>query len=214
MHLASIDPSHPIHDWSEDISRIRSAIEEAANSGHNVLVVGHSYGGLPSSEAIAVLDLASQTSANLPGGVTHLFYCCSFVLSEGQSLDSAFASAVIPWYDVSADKMLYKCKTPIEMFYNDLPEEEAKAAVAMLRPHAFQITFSKVTYAAWKHVPSTCLYCTADQAIPYEVQKMMVEEGAKGFGIRTETAEVSHSPFYSKPEVMVDVIRRAAGEDV
>lgn len=42
----------------------------------------------------------------------------------------------------------------------------------------------------------------------------MVEETAKGYGVRTETVDASHSPFYSQPDQLTAAIRRAAGENV
>ena len=78
----------------------------------------------------------------------------------------------------------------------------------------YQTFHSPCTYAAWKHVPSTYLCCRNNAAIPLTVQRMMVEETAKGFGINTETVDASHSPFYSKPDELTAAIRRAAGDDV
>jgi hypothetical protein len=72
---------------------------------------------------------------------------------------------------------------------------------------------SPVQYAAWKHVPSTYIFCTEDQALSYETQLGIVERARKeGMLLRTERLEASHSPFLSMPEAVVDVIRRAALE--
>ena len=73
---------------------------------------------------------------------------------------------------------------------------------------------SPCTYAAWRDVPSTYLYCLQDAAIPIEIQKAMVEGTASGTGIKTETVDASHSPFLSKPDEVTAAIRRAAGEVV
>lgn len=86
--------------------------------------------------------------------------------------------------------------------------------MAQLVPHAYQTFHAAYTYAAWKDVPSAYLYCTRDQAIPFAVQKLMVEQTGKGYGIRTEILDASHSPFISKPEETALAIRRAAGKKV
>lgn len=148
--------------------------------------------------------------------MAHLFFCCSFLISEGESLVSTFGDHS-PWYRLTDEGTGAWPLTPAETFYNDLPEDEVEAAVAMLRPFSIGCSSSRLTYAAWKEVPSTYLYCSRDQASPVEVQRMMVEEWAgKRFGVemRTETVESGHSPFYLCPDQLAAAIRRAAGEDV
>lgn len=71
---------------------------------------------------------------------------------------------------------------------------------------------STVTYAVWKHVPSTYLYCLKDAAIPVEVQRMIVEQTGKGYNISTETVDASPSPFLSRSEETAAAIRMAIGE--
>lgn len=181
------------------------------------MVVVHSYGGIPSQEAIQGLDLASRRQQGLPGGVAHLFFCCSFIIPPGQSLVSGFGGQDLPWYGFTEDRQGVFALTPAETVYNDLPEDQVESAIAMLKDFSINCSHTVLKYAAWKDVPSTYLYCTKDNAIPMEVQKMMVEEWAgKQYGvkIRTETVEASHSPFYSVPDALTGAIRRAAGEVV
>ncbi|KAK4494637.1 hypothetical protein PRZ48_013993 [Zasmidium cellare] len=212
VSLASVGPEEHLKDFGPDVKLIRDAIEHVANAGHEVLLVLHSYSGLPGTEASKDLDIASRSRAGLPGGVAHIFYCASFIIREGESLSSSFGGHDLPWYNIADDKSYYTPRTPIHTFYNDLPADEAQAAAAHLKPHSYQVTHSKLTYAAWRYVPSTYLYCTEDNAILLEVQKLMVEEFAKGVEIRTETIRAGHSPFLSRPDAMTMAIRRAAGE--
>ena len=72
---------------------------------------------------------------------------------------------------------------------------------------------SQVTYAAWKHVPSTYILCTEDKAVSYAMQRELVARGRKqGMHLKTERLESSHSPFLSMPKAVVEAIRRAALE--
>ncbi|KAJ5949976.1 hypothetical protein N7454_001560 [Penicillium verhagenii] len=211
--LPSVNPPKHFLDFSEDVAAIRAEIEQAANEGQNVVLVVHSYGGLPSNEAIKGLDIKTRQKAGLAGGVTHLFFCCSFVIPEGQSLISAFGGNDLPWFIVSDDKLEASPADPDKIFYNDCTPSQVDSAVAALRPHSYQCFHTICTYAAWKHVPSTYLYCLQDAAIPLPVQKMMVEGTADGFGMKTETLDASHSPFISQPDGLTAAIRRAAGEE-
>ena len=73
--------------------------------------------------------------------------------------------------------------TPIETFYNGLDTETAEVAVKALRPHSYRTFYSKLTYAAWRHVPSTYLVCTKDMAIPEAVQRLMIDATNKAGGL-------------------------------
>jgi pimeloyl-ACP methyl ester carboxylesterase len=214
VHLASVKPPTHYLDFSEDVAQIRTQIEHAVNAGQHVVVVVHSYGGLPSNEAIKGLDIQTRQQKGLAGGVTHLFFCCSFIIPEGESLISAFGGNDLPWFMVTDDRLEVNPANPDKVFYNDCNATQVESAVASLRPHSYQCFHSPCTYAAWKEVPSTYLYCLRDAAIPLAVQKMMVEDTARGFGIKTETVDASHNPFISQPDELTAAIRRAAGENV
>lgn len=214
IHLPTVGPPTHYLGFHEDVAHIRAQIEHAVDAGQNVVMVVHSYGSLPSNEAIKGLDINTRQKMGLTGGVTHLFFCCSFVIAEGKSLVSAFGGNDLPWLIVADDKLEVNVADPDKIFYNDCDDAQVKRAVAALRPHSYQSFHSNCTYAAWKHIPSTYLYCLQDAAIPFAVQKMMVEGTAKGSGMRTETVDASHSPFISQPDELAAAIRRAAGESI
>lgn len=214
VHLPSFSPLNHHLDFEADVSQIRKQIESASNQGQKVVVVAHSYGGIPSNEAIKGLDLKTRQQSGLPGGVSHLFFCCSFIIAEGQSLISAFGGNDLPWFMISEDRLEVNPARPEEIFYNDCSQTQVDSAIAALRPHSYQVFHSRCTYAAWKNIPSTYLYCLRDAAIPISIQEKMVKETAQGFGIATQVVDASHSPFFSKPEETALAIRRSAGEDL
>ncbi|KAL3257837.1 hypothetical protein ABHI18_006507 [Aspergillus niger] len=214
VHLPSVGPTQHLPDFSADVAEIRSHLEHLVDAGKKVVLVVHSYGGVPSNEAVKGLDCASRQSNSQAGGVAHIFFCCSFIIPEGKSLLGAFGGNDLPWFNVSADRLEVNPDRPDEIFYNDMSEEDVRAAVSSLKPHSYRTFRSLCTYAAWKEVPSTYLYCATDAAIPLELQRMMVEDWAAGYSIRTEFLDASHSPFLSKPTEVTAAIRRAAGEEV
>ncbi|KAL3471507.1 alpha/beta-hydrolase [Aspergillus californicus] len=210
VHLPSVGPIEPHSDFSEDVSRIREQIALAANAGQRVVVVVHSYGGLPGCEAIRGLDWETRQRQSQSGGVVHLFFCCSFIVPEGKSLISSFGGDDLPWFQVSDDRLLVTPATPRETFYNDMNDRDAKVAAEALKPHSYQTFHSNITFAAWRHVPSTYLYCLKDEAIPLSIQKMMVQEVARGIKIYTDVVDASHSPFYTVPDHVAAAIEAAS----
>ena len=99
---------------------------------------------------------------------------------------------------------------PVAAFYGDLPPEEAEKRKAAIKHHSAATLRTPLKYAAYKHIPTTYLLCTNDQQLPYERQKELV--GSSGVEIATVTCDSGHSPFLSQPKLVVEVIRKAAGE--
>lgn len=172
------------------------------------------YGGVPASEAISDFDLSSRQRHGLKGGVSHIVFCTAFMLPEGYSLNSSIGGKPADWQTLSSDGLETVCSTPRDIFYNDLPEDEVEMLSATLKTHSYRTFLSEVTVAPWKYVPSTYLYCLRDEAIPFAFQKVMVEQFAEGYDIKTETLDASHSPFWSRPKEVAAAIRRAAGDRV
>ena len=95
-------------------------------------------------------------------------------------------------------------------FYHDTADPKHWSAQLLKHPKAAQ--FTAVSHETFREVPVTYLLCEKDQALPVEVQKMMIsriEEAGVKVGT-VETCEGSHSPFLSMPEKVVDVVIKAA----
>ncbi|KAL4918432.1 hypothetical protein BDW62DRAFT_200813 [Aspergillus aurantiobrunneus] len=120
VHLHSVGTSPPQPDFTADVQTIRSRFQLAASNGKKVVVVAQSYGGIPATEAIRDLDWETRQRNGLPGGVIHLFLCCSFIVSEGGSLISSVRGTDPPWWQVSSDRRIVTPATPEEVFYNDM----------------------------------------------------------------------------------------------
>lgn len=209
VQLPSVGPVEYVKDLRPDVNAIRQAILDALEEEHKVILVMHSYGGVPGCEAAHGLDLKTRQAEGKAGGVVHLFFCCSFLIPAGVSMIKALGNQDAPWWVVAPDKLSVDVHGPEHIFYNDLPEAEAKAWAAKLKTQSFQTKLTKLKYASWQTIPSTYLYCEKDNALPLFVQKMMVEEFAKGVDIRTETLDASHSPFLSRVDETAASILRA-----
>ena len=96
---------------------------------------------------------------------------------------------------------------PGRRFYNDLSPEEQEKWVRELRPQPAVAQQTPITYVSYQHYPVTYLFCEKDEALPFEVQKMMV--GANGPHFKTETCTAGHSPFLSQPEAVLRTVQKA-----
>lgn len=88
--LPSVGTEPPIKGFEPDVEAVRNAIHQVLDSGDDVVLVMHSYGGIPGSEA--------TKGVSGKGKIRRLVYCCSFVLPEGGSLfHTALGGQPGPW---------------------------------------------------------------------------------------------------------------------
>lgn len=215
IDLACYGAEPPLENFQPDVDVIKKAIEEAVNKGQDVVVFMHSYGGVVGAEACRGLGKKEREASGKKGGVVRLIYCCAFMIDEGTSPMDLFNHQPLPWFILSDDGKRVSPDKPEEIFYNDLSREEAQKSIDTLAHHSYRCFTSKVTYAAYKHIPTTYLHCTKDNAVSMPAQETMVETARKaGAKIDTVTLEASHSPFLSMPDRVVAVCREAIGESL
>jgi hypothetical protein len=102
ISLASVGASPHLQSFYPDVDTIRSTVNKVLSSGKDAVIIYHSYGSNPGSEALAeyTKDLKSGTKKRGWGQIRRLVYCCAFVLPEGGSLMAALQFKDLPWFIV------------------------------------------------------------------------------------------------------------------
>jgi len=220
ISLASIGSSPPQPNFNADVQVIASTISKHADQGSDVIIIFHSYGGIPGTSACKGLLKSDRKAAGKKGGVVHLIYCCAFAVDEGVCLMDGLGGQPLPWFDIASDEKSLMPKTPIETFYNDIHDKKVlDDLVGSLNQQSYGAFWSKSTYAAWRDVESTYVVCERDEAIPLHAQQGMIanvkksieETGGKG-RMQEVTIDASHTPFVSRPEELGGIVRGIAGE--
>ena len=211
VDLPSVGNPDTITSNEPDVEAVRTAIKKACDANQDVLLFMHSYGGSPGSSAVRGLTKKDREEQGKPGGVKQLVFCCAWMLNEGDNILQGTNRQVAN----NPHDVLKGIGGP-HALYSDLDEETQNHWVSKLQHQSFTALYhSKITYAAWRDVPTTYILCQQDKAIPIARQEKLVSDArAKGANIRTEWLDASHSPFLSQPEAVVAAVRRAAGEDV
>ncbi|MCZ2838481.1 alpha/beta hydrolase [Modestobacter sp. VKM Ac-2985] len=173
-------------DLTADAAAVRDAL--AGLEGPAVLV-GHSYGGIPISEA-ATAEL----------GVAHLVYLCAFQLDVGDSLVSSLGGQVPSWQELYPTHV--RATTPEAVFYNGVSPELTRQAVAELQLQSTAALTQPLSRAAWTELPSTYVVCEQDQAIPVAAQEAM--SARAGTVLRLDAG---HSPFLAAPAELAALLR-------
>jgi pimeloyl-ACP methyl ester carboxylesterase len=160
----------------EDAEAIRAAI---AAIGGPVVVVAHSYGGIPATEG----------AAGLPK-VQRLIYLAAYVPDVDESMYTLHG---MPDPD-SAEGVFPIGSDPRTQLYADVPEVVADVAISRLVDQLHQPFADHVTRAAWHTVPSAYIVAEQDASLPVELQEKMSSRAKTVHRIPT-----SHSPFLSRP---------------
>lgn len=93
----SVGAEPPNKGLFDDAAAVRAEIEVHANQGRQIIVVGHSYGGLVIAEAVKGLGYKQRKAENKTGGVTLVVYLAAFVTPKGASILKMLGGQPLPW---------------------------------------------------------------------------------------------------------------------
>jgi hypothetical protein len=220
--LATVDPKDPPNtDADSDVKVISAAINKVLDAGKDVVLVTHSYSGLPGQSAAYSFITDKQDGPRLVA----IAMMCSFIYPPHMSLLGPLGNKPLPIHDVSSDENLVSVggPGPDHLFYNDVSPEEAAHSKSLLKAHSWRckILPTSAEGVGYWGIPTSYLVCEKDNAIPVDLQRKMIadatevlKERGSELRIREESVESGHSPFLSMPERAAEFIRRSAGEDV
>jgi pimeloyl-ACP methyl ester carboxylesterase len=166
-----------------------------------VTLVGHSYGG------------AVITEAGTNPNVAALVYIAAFAPDKDESVNTLIADpppdAPVPPILPPEDGFLYLDKEKFhDSFAGDVSDEEAAFMADSQVPWGVDALGGTISEPAWRSKPSWYLVATKDRMIPPPAQRQMSERA----GSTVVEVEGSHAVYVSQPELVADLIERAASE--
>lgn len=172
-----------------------------ADFGDDVILVGHSYAG----------NTIPLVAARRP--LRHLVYLCAMIPDIGRSLADQLSDEpdmLNPVYvdGLSAlDEQLRQGWTDLdaarEVFYGDCSEQIAQAAINRLRPQSVYPAIQPCSLAEFPSVKTTYVVCSDDQMLRPEWSRRTARQR---LGAELIELPGDHSPFYSRPAVLADVL--------
>jgi pimeloyl-ACP methyl ester carboxylesterase len=187
---------NPTISLTDDVAFTKRAI--AAAEG-DVILVGHSYGGVVITEA-----------GNDPK-VAGLVYVTAFAPDQGESVGKLIANppagAPVPPILPPQDGFLMLDPAKFaESFAADVKPEVSDFMAKSQVPWGLDALNGEVTKPAWKNKPSWYLVATDDKMIPVPAQRMMANRA----GAKTVDQAGSHSVYVSQPDAVATLIDAAA----
>ncbi|KAH8662369.1 hypothetical protein BX600DRAFT_466285 [Xylariales sp. PMI_506] len=207
----------PPANVEDDIKEIRktvvSALDDEANP-QNVLLLVHSYGGIPGSSALRGLSKADRAAQGKETAVIGIIYLASWIPLEGKSLrdlaetfgldiPEPFKSGVPGGYMPAVNEQM------LPAIYSDIEDQARLAEYAdVFSAHSSDSYSGLATYAAWKDIPSVTIIPGKDWILPTHIQELnyerVVKEGGKIERVFVDGA--SHGLSVTRVDLIVDNI--------
>lgn len=100
-------------------------------------------------------------------------------------------------------------KNPREKFYNDLDDVTTSKYLQAIVPHALETMRTPLTYAAYRDVPTSYIFCTQDAGFPLVAQQRIAAIPGEGV-VHTYSIDAGHFAMLSQPQAVADVIQDVA----
>lgn len=100
LHLPSVTSNGPFIQSNEDAVFVLQAVTELVEAGEDVVIVMHSYGGIPGSSGAKGLSKEDRAKEGKQGGVIAMVYMTALAVEEGVSMYDAASGNFAPWIKV------------------------------------------------------------------------------------------------------------------
>ncbi|MFC1401155.1 MULTISPECIES: alpha/beta fold hydrolase [Streptacidiphilus] len=184
----------PLDSYDADTRAVRDAVADARVHGP-VVLVAHSYGGLPVSAGGHAADRLVFVAARMP-------------------LPGRSPAALTPeWnhpgfresWSVRADGAVTLTAAAREVLYSGSPPALAESAARRWRPMWSRVPEQPLADPAWCTVPSLYVVCLGDRTVRVEAQRACAERAEERVAL-----DCDHSPFFSAPDELTEVLVRQA----
>ena len=185
----------PLTSLTNDATALSWALERTSGP---VVLVGHAYSG-------AVIAAVKEDR------VKSLVYVAALAPDEGETVAKVFyrdtPSPEAPKMVPDSHGLVWM---PDDAFHRALAQkaspDQAKIAASVQRPLAVQCIQEPAPTPLWKSKPSWYLVAEEDRMINPKTQHFMADR----MGATVRSHRVDHTPMYSEPTVVTDVILEAA----
>ena len=185
---------HGLDSLATDVASVKACLARVRSPA---ILVGHSYGG------------TLITHAGTDARVTGLVYIAALAPDADETsqslLDKFPATPVFDHIEVAEGRIWLK-QSGVKHFAGDLREAEQKLVYATQGVPVADLFNQKVDGTAWKSKPSWYVLANQDQTVHPDLQRFV----SKRMTAATTEVTASHVPMLSKPDVVLDVIRKAA----
>ena len=188
-----IAAQYGLDSLATDVAMVKHTLSRVSSPA---ILVGHSYGG------------SVITAAGADDRVVGLVYIAALgpdADETSQSLQDKFPKTAAFGQIEVADGRVWLKPSGIGCFAGDLSTEEQKVVWATSFAPDATLFSKKVAGTGWRSKPSWYIVAKNDQSVHPELERFC----AQRMGATTFEVDSSHVPMLSKPDFVLDVIRKA-----
>jgi pimeloyl-ACP methyl ester carboxylesterase len=185
---------HGLDSLATDVAAVKACLARVQSPA---ILVGHSYGGTLITHAGTDTRVA---------GLVYISALAPDANETSQSLLDEFPKTPVFGHVEVTDGRVWLKQSGVKHFAGDLPEAEQKLVYATQGVPVADLFLQKVEGTAWKSKPSWYVLANQDQTVHPDLQRFV----SKRMKANTTEVTASHVPMLSKPDVVLDVIRKAA----
>ncbi|VUC28061.1 unnamed protein product [Clonostachys rosea] len=200
---STFDPINP-PTFNPDSEHLRTQVlEPAIETGADIVVFMHSYGGVYGAESLKGLSKQDRQAKGLEGGVIAAILTCAFLAPTGSTaLDSMGISAG------SLPESGRHEQGICQAVFNDLPEEEGERLANLLPKQSITCFTTPVNWDPYQD-PNIkrrlgFIYTEADRIFPIEAQRQAVSKAEIKHTYLLENS--SHSPHLEQPQHLAGLV--------
>ena len=189
-----IAAQYSLNTTADDVATVKRTLGRVSSPA---ILVGHSYGG------------SVITGAGTDDRVAGLVYIAALAPDADETSQTQLSN--FPKTDVLshvevADGRIWLLPEGIDSFAGDLSEQEKKLVWATQCVPAPDLFEAKVGGTAWRSKPSWYIVAKNDRTVQPDLERFL----AKRMSATTTEAPSSHVVMLSQPQIVIDVIRKAA----
>ncbi|MCB0430544.1 MAG: alpha/beta fold hydrolase [Flavobacteriales bacterium] len=193
-------------NFKDTVAKVCELIDRAEGK---VILVGHSKNGI----------VISQAAEHRPDKIEKLIYLAAYLIPDGKTQSEYSAQDTTGWLkpyvtmDHASGSHTLQQEIYREGLYHDCEEGIAEMARVLLGAEPMESGLAPLHLSEEKfgRVPRYYIACDDDRAVtPFIQEKMYTETPCR----KVYHMQASHSPFFSKPDELVDIFLEIAGEAV
>ncbi|KAI1423341.1 Alpha/beta hydrolase fold-1 [Xylaria sp. FL1777] len=223
LHLATVGlgpglgRDTPPATMYDDAALIAKEIEALADQGREIILIAHSYGGMPATESTKGLSVEERKKQGKKGGLVRLAYNTVLLTTPGHS-----ASEVRPPpaadepTGIEIDEKGYMRQSDPEVSvaysFSDVSRETALYYHTQFAHHSAISFTNPLTHAGYKDVPVSYLLCSEDKVITPDIQRKEIDmiEAETGKKVDVTSIKAGHCPTIGHLDLVVDWVLHVA----
>ena len=181
------------------LNSYRDAVVAAIGERSNVVLVGHSFGGV----------VVSQVAEAIPAKISKLVYLAALIPQNGESANTLSMmdtqSLLGKYVTPTATTLVFNPDGIQPVFCNDCSAGDVAMLKAKLRPEPLVPFATPVTLTAERYgsVAKYDILTKQDHAVSYSFQQTLQ---ARGKFVKSVELDSSHVPFFSQPDALSRVL--------